>query len=214
MKISVFFDIFKKYIVYFSLIPLVLISMVYALNYFVIPIKYEASNQLLISMNKEETQNLDDLRTSIQLIGTFSSIAKSDKTTKEVAHRLGSKKISEQVSVSTSDNSLILNVSVSGTNKNQTIKVANLYGEVLSENFPTLFNGTQVTILESAENAKSSSMAIQLILAGIVGELAAIVYVLYLSKTSFIITSNEQINELGLIVLGDVALMKKNFEKY
>lgn len=212
MKIIVILNVLKEYVIYFSLIPLVLISTVYGLNYFIIPTKYEAKNQLLISMKKEETQNLDDLRTSIQLIGTLSSIAKSDKTTKEVSNRLGSKKINEQVSVSTNDNSLILNVEVSGTNKDQTIRVANLYGEVLSENFPTLFNGTQVTILESAENAESSSMTIQLILAGIVGELVACVYVLYLNKTSLIITNNEQINELGLIVLGNAALMKERVE--
>lgn len=206
MNIKNFFELVKKYSIILITMPIIVISFVYVLNKYVIPPKYQAQNQLLISVQSEEnSQNLDDLRTSIQLLGTVSAIAQSNKTMEEVSKRLDLKRIEEKISVSTNENSLIMNLNASGSDKSKTIKVVNMFGEVVSEETSKLFSGMQIIILEKATQTSESSIVFQLILAGILGELSAISLIIIVIKSNLLLKNDEQINDLGLKVLGEVA---------
>lgn len=200
----------KKYFLVILIVPLIVTSCVYLLGKYVIPKKYEAKTQLLVSMqNESNTQRLDELRSSIQLLGTFSSITQSQRIRSQAAHQLNQQTIDEKVSVSIDENSLIVTLKAKGENEKSVVKVVNTIAKLVAQDFSALFSGAEVTILEEASAASQPSTLFQLILAMVTGLFGALVFLFILSMSNLIVSNEEQIKALGLIYLGDVALIKK-----
>lgn len=205
-----FFKICKKYYLVILIVPIVVTSCVYLLTQYVIPTKYEAKTQLLVSMqNDTSVQRLDELRSSIQLLGTFSSITQSQRTMNKAAEQLNQEAIAEKVSVSIDENSLIVTLKAKGEDEKSAVKVVNTIAKLVAQDFSSLFNGTEVTILEEASMASQPSSLFQLILAMVTGLFGALAFLFILSMSNLIVSNEEQIKALGLIYLGDVALIKK-----
>lgn len=117
--INDFFKTCKDHIVVIILIPIIVISMVYIVNKMILPPKYEATTQLVISMQKvtDDKYYFDNLRSSMQLVDTFSSIAQSEKVMEEVKNKLQIKNNANKIAVVTDDKSLIVNINVIGREK-------------------------------------------------------------------------------------------------
>ncbi|MBC2005600.1 hypothetical protein HCA78_17720, partial [Listeria booriae] len=102
--------VIKKYFLLLLLIPIATTALVFVAEKVILPQEYTASTQLLLTMDtskkNEQTQTFDDLRSSIQLIGTFSTTIQSAKVRNEVAKELGQDKLDETISVITDQNSL------------------------------------------------------------------------------------------------------------
>ncbi|MFS7413144.1 YveK family protein [Carnobacterium maltaromaticum] len=205
-----FFRVCKKYYFIILLVPCLVTSIVYLLTVYVIPENYEAKTQLLVSIqNENNEQRLDELRSSIQLLGTFSSITQSQRIMNQAAMQLNQQVIHEKLSVSIDENSLIVTLKARGENKKSAVLVVNTIADLVAKDFSNLFKGADVTILEKANIANQPSILFQLILAMITGVFSALAFLFFLSISNLVISNEEQIKELGLIYLGDVTLIKK-----
>ncbi|MFJ8119854.1 YveK family protein [Bacillus mycoides] len=210
-----FWKVCKKNFLIISMLPIAVITIVYVLNKVILPPKYETTTQLIIStqqMNNTERHFFDDLRSSMQLIDTFSSIVQSEKVMEEVKKQLHLKITSNKVTVVTDEKSLIINVKVTGKNKKEVIDVANTVAITAQEKFKQLFNGININILSKSEEAKEISITFQLILGTIAGIMSSLVFVFTILFFSSIITKEEQVKQMGYIVLGDVPLKKEKEE--
>ncbi|MBC2161738.1 YveK family protein [Listeria booriae] len=210
--------VIKKYIVILMCIPILSTGLVYTTEKVLLPQEYTASTQLLITADNksEDGQSFDDLRSSIQLIGTFSTTIQSDKVKKEVAEDLGIEKIDENITVITDQNSLYFTVNVTGPNEEEAVDVANSLSKVVTKDFPELFSGMSVHVMEKASDATPKPMTFQLILGFISGLMASIILAFSILLFSSIITKESQLRDLGLTVLGDTPfknLRKEDFKK-
>ncbi|PER96995.1 YveK family protein [Bacillus cereus] len=214
VTINDFWKVCKKYFLIISLLPIIVVTIVFIINKMIVPPKYETSTQLLISMQKSNVESyyFDSLRSSMQLVDTFSSIAQSQKVMKEVTSQLHLEKNLNKVTVITDDKSLIINVNVTGKDKKQVVDVANAVAVNAQGKFNELFNGMNVNILAKAEESKKVSSTFQLILGTIIGFMSSLVFIFSILFFSSIITKEEEITQLGYVVLGDVPLKESKKE--
>lgn len=214
VTINDFWKVCKKYFLIISLLPIIVVAIVFIINKMIVPPKYETSTQLLISMQKSnmESYYFDSLRSSMQLVDTFSSIAQSQKVMKEVTSQLHLGNDSNKVTVITDEKSLIINVNVTGKDKKQVVDVANAVAVNAQGKFNELFNGMNVNILAKAEESKKVSGTFQLILGTIIGFMSSLVFIFSILFFSSIITKEEEITQLGYVVLGDVPLKESKKE--
>ncbi|CAD5902907.1 YveK family protein [Carnobacterium maltaromaticum] len=203
-------QVISRYFVLLLVIPLVITGMVYIIEKKMIPPSYTASTQLLlVAKDSEGGQSFDELRTSVQLIGTFSTIIQSNTTKQSVATKLGRTNLTEDIQVETDQNSLIFTVYVTGNSSKKTIEVANTLGQVVTDTFPKLFGSITVHIVEVPVAATIKPITFQVTLAAIFGGMISILLVFILAFFNSIITSDAQVKNLGLDVIGTVPLMKK-----
>lgn len=202
--LSDFIKLCKKYFIILMLMPISVVLLVYAIHVFVLPDNYQTETQIMVANNSTDVVTVEGVRANMQLIGTITSVIKSNRIMNLVEKKIDVKQIDENVTVVVDENSLILNIAVTGADGDQAIKVANALGQVVSEEIPQMFGGLGITILDQAENAKPASIFFSLVMAFITGSLAAVMFIIGLMMFSSIITKEEDIKELGLVVLGDV----------
>ncbi|EAH3956984.1 hypothetical protein D6P11_14185 [Listeria monocytogenes] len=204
-----FWKVIKKYLLVLLLVPLLTTCFVYIVEEMVKPKEYTAATQLLITAQKgKEGQSFDDLRSSIQLIGTFSTTIQSEKVKQEVAKKLGIKSVNEDIQVVTDQNSLYFNIYVKGTDPKKAKAVANALGKVLTEDFSELFSGMNVYVMEEATTATPEPIKFQLILGFVFGLMISVIFAFSTLLFSSVITKDEQLRDLGLTVLGDTPFKK------
>ncbi|MES5896817.1 Wzz/FepE/Etk N-terminal domain-containing protein [Bacillus cereus group sp. RP43] len=203
-----FWKVCKKHFLIISMLPITVITIVYLLNKEILPPKFETATQLIVSMPKSNVEGyyFDNVRSSMQLVDTFSSIVQSKKVMEEVNKQLHIKNNSNKVTVITDEKSLIINVKVTGENNKEIIDVANAVAGNAQEKFKQLFEGMNIKVLSKSEEAKEISITFQLILGTITGIMSSLIFIFTILFFSSIITKNEQIKQMGYIVLGDVPL--------
>lgn len=206
----------KKYLFLLLCIPLLTTGLVYTVEKVIVPQEYTATTQLLITADNtsKDGQSFDDLRSSIQLIGTFSTTIQSEKVKQEVAEDLGMEQVDEDISVITDQNSLYFTVNVTGTDEKEAVAVANTLGKVVTKDFPTLFSGMSVHVMEKATTANPEPITFQLILGFVSGLMASIILAFSILLFSSIITKDTQLRDLGLTVLGDTPFKKLRKEDF
>ncbi|MGH0590361.1 YveK family protein [Bacillus mycoides] len=204
----------KKHFLIMMLLPITVVLIVFVINKIILPPKYETTTQLIISMQKGDTesQNFDNLRSSMQLVETFSSIVQSKKVMEEVNSQLHLKDNSNKVTVITDEKSLIINVKVTGTDNKQVVDVANGVAMKAQETFMQLFEGMNINILAKAEDSQQLSIIFQLVLGAFAGIMSSLMFVFSTLFFSSIITKEEQIKKMEYIVLGDVPLTNSKEE--
>lgn len=208
--LSDFIKVCKKYFILLMSMPIFIVFIVYTIHVFVLPDNYKTETQIMVMNNSRALVTLDSVRSNIELIGTINSVIKSKRIMNLVEKKINVKKIDENIRVLVDENSLILTICVTGIDGNQVIKVANTVSKIVSEEIPKMFAGLGVTILDQAENAKPSSIFFLLVLAFITGGLADVAFIIGMMMFSTCVTKEEDIKELGLVVLGDVPYLKKN----
>lgn len=204
-----FIKVCRKHIFIVCLIPIIVVAIVFVINKFILPPKYETNTQLVISMpkNNPESYYLDNLRSSIQLVDTFSSIAQSEKVMQEVVSQLHLKSNSNKVKVITNERSLIFSINVIGTNEKQVMDVANAIANNTKGKFQGLFEGMNVNVLSKATKSNKISIVFQIILGIIAGIMSSVIFIFSILFFSNIITKEEQVNQLGCTILGDIPLV-------
>ncbi|EJQ43723.1 hypothetical protein IEQ_05051 [Bacillus cereus BAG6X1-2] len=209
-----FWKVCKNHFLIISILPIAVISIVYVLNKVILPPKFETTTQVIVSMSKNNAEGyyFDNLRSSMQLVDTFSSIVQSKKVMDEVNKQLHLKNASNKVTVITDEKSLIINVKVTGENKKEVVEVANVVAQNAQEKFNQLFEGMNIKVLSKAEEAKEISITFQLLLGTIAGIMSSFTYIFILLIFSSFITKEEQLKQMGYIVLGDVPLTKAREE--
>lgn len=147
--------ILKKHrlkILIFTLLGALLSAMI---TFFLIPPRYEAQTEILVSPAEGVTiTNNDNIENSLQLIHTYRDIIGSETVLEQVVVNLGltqsTSELSEQISVGNEDQSQILRVTVIDANPGQAERIANEIAAVFQDTVMAVMNVDNVSIMSPA----------------------------------------------------------------
>ncbi|KKI93271.1 capsular biosynthesis protein [Bacillus sp. SA1-12] len=193
-------------------------------SYFLLTPIYQSSTQILVNQSKNEEQayNYNEVQTNLQLINTYNVIIKSpailDKVIQQEKLDLTSGELNELVTVSSEQNSQVVNIAVQNEDPQQAAAIANSIANTFQTEVSKIMNVDNVTILTQAQNGEDPSpikpkpalnMAIALVVGLMVG--VGVAFLLeYLDNT--IKTEQDIENQLGLPVLGAITTITMNDE--
>ena len=154
-------------------------------SYFFITPIYQASSQILV--NKSENENTlygsNELQTNIQLINTYNVIIKSptilQKVINEMDLDLTLEELNDKITVSSADNSQVMNIVVEDESILTAANIANKTAEVFREKVVDIMNVNNVTILTKAkitgdESPVSPNSLLNIVIATVVGLMASV----------------------------------------
>ncbi|KGX86375.1 YveK family protein [Pontibacillus litoralis] len=193
------------------------------ISYFMLTPTYEATTQFIVNSQQGQEQNeydVNDIRTNVELINTYNVIIKSDRilapAIEEADLDMTTAQLESQLSVSSQENSQVVNVTVTDESQQVAATIANTVVEVFQQEVPDLMNVDNVSVLSEAlvkENPSPVSpnpplnMAIALIIGLMVG--VGIAFLLeYLDQT---LKTEEDIEaHLGVSVLGVISTIEES----
>jgi len=126
-------------------------------SYFFLTPIYQVSTQLLVNQakNEEAAYNYSEVQTNLQLINTYNVIIKSpailDIVREELDLEITSKQLNEKITVSSEQNSQVLNIDVQDENPQTALAIANKVADVFQREIVNIMNVDNVTILAVAE---------------------------------------------------------------
>lgn len=190
--------------------------------FFITPI-YQANSQFLVNQNHNQTEStveLNDIRTNIELINTYSEIIRSNRILDEVIDQLNltitSGTLREKLSVSNENNSQVVTVSATDPSPAMAVEIANTTVEIFQNQIDDLMNVDNVNILNAAQLPENPSpvspnlilnVAIAFVLGGMVGVGLAFLFE-FLDTT--IKTEDDIEKTLELPVIGIVSKMNEH----
>lgn len=147
---------------------------------------YQASSQILVNKSENESSTLygsNELQTNVQLINTYNVIIKSPTILQAVIRELDLDLTVEQlngkISVSSADNSQVMNIVVEDESYLNAANIANKTAEVFKEKIVDIMNVNNVTILSKAqvkgnESPVSPNIMLNVAIALVVGLMAGV----------------------------------------
>ena len=188
-------------------------------THFMITPVYQARSQFLVNQNQSETTvELNEIRTNVELINTYSVIIKSERILNEVIDELnltiGPGALSEKITVTNEGNSQVVSVSARDPEPRMAVDLANTTVEVFQEEIDNLMNVDNVNVLNAAVLSANPTpvspnltlnVAIAFVLGGMVG--AGLAFLLeYLDTT--VKTEEDVERYLELPVIGVISTVK------
>ncbi|WP_062198005.1 YveK family protein [Massilibacterium senegalense] len=189
-------------------------------TYFFITPVYQASTQILINQSQDSNQptlDVNQVRTNVELINTYSVIIKSptilDKVNKELGLNMTSDELGAQLEVTSEQNSQVVNVVVNDTDPERAALIANTVAETFKNEISNIMNVNNVNILSKAKAGEDPSpvkpkpllnMAIGLVV-GLMLAIGLAFLLEYLDNT--IKTEDDIMKNLEAPVLGVIAKM-------
>jgi capsular polysaccharide biosynthesis protein len=153
----------RKRLVMIVLITITAVLVSGVLSYFVLTPIYQASTQILVNQKKSDqnSYNMSDVQTNIQLVNTYNVIIKSpailDKVAEDLKVGLTSQQINGEITVASQTNSQVINLSVQDPNPIRAAKIANKTAEVFKSEIVTIMNVDNVSILAKANESDHQS---------------------------------------------------------
>jgi len=117
---------------------------------------YESSTEILINQQNEATSSgtTPDIQTNLQLINTYTVIIESHAILSKVIEKMElnttPSELQSKVSVNSSQNSQVINVSVQDIDLEKSVETANTIAQVFQKEIKTLMNMENVNILSPA----------------------------------------------------------------
>lgn len=189
-------------------------------TYFFITPVYQASTQILINQSQDATQptlDVNQVRTNVELINTYSVIIKTptilDKVNKELGLNMTSDELGAKLEVTSEQNSQVVNIVVNDTDPKRAALIANTVAETFKNEIPNIMNVNNVNILSKAKVGEDPSpvkpkpllnMAIGLVV-GLMLAVGLAFLLEYLDNT--IKTEDDIMKNLEVPVLGVIAKM-------
>jgi capsular polysaccharide biosynthesis protein len=134
-----------------------------AISYFVLTPIYQSSTQLLVNKSNEDQQsfNVGEVQTNLQLINTYNVIMKSpailDIVIDELKLDITTKELNEKITVQSEKDSQVVNISVEDEDPKQAAAIANKIAEVFQTEIVKIMNVDNVSILAKAELGENPS---------------------------------------------------------
>jgi len=147
----------KKFIIIILMI-FIAIGYIYSFNYKT-PM-YKSTATFVLVQNSEDSESITqkDITINQNLISTYSNIAKSNKVLKQVVENLNlnisESELSKQISVEAVKNTEVLKISVSNKDSELAAKIANELFDIFSKEVSTLYNISNVHIMDFAEKTE------------------------------------------------------------
>lgn len=148
--------VLKKYAV--TIVVLVAIATLIAVGvtYYIMTPVYQSTTQILVNQapNDAEQVNNDSIATDLQLINTYSDIIKSpailEKVIEQLKLNVTADQLNSKIVVDSTEESQVVNISVSDEDKGEAVDIANKTAEVLVTEVKELMNADNVIILSPA----------------------------------------------------------------
>ncbi|WP_150265336.1 YveK family protein [Paenibacillus tepidiphilus] len=193
----------------------------YASKNFVTPV-YSASGQLLVNniANVPESNNLNNLNFSLNLIESYKEIMLSPTILKSVVaehpeFKLTEEQLAGRLQIKTSEKSQVINVSVQDTNYANAANIVNAVSQEFIRTLPSLMMLDNVTLLTPADPADAPApvnggVAMNLIISFVVSLMAAVGLILLMETLSGALRSErEAVHDLGLPVIASIPVIRK-----
>ncbi|MEG0170023.1 YveK family protein [Anaerorhabdus sp.] len=199
-------------------------------NYLIVP-KYKATGKIIV-VQKNDAQNaqmnINDVNLSQKLVSTYSEILKSERISDLVVTELNlpytNKEFVDMVSVSSANNTEVINVAFTSPNPQEAMDVANTTIKIFQEQIYEIMSIENVSVLNWAKfpyYPDSPSMIKNLAIGLLIGiMLSGLIVFIVLIKDSKVKTEDEFREILGYPILGvipdfanELARLEKSYDK-
>lgn len=156
LTLSDLIKIFKQRILLILSLMIIGILIAVAFSHYVLTPEYESSTQILVNHERSDanTAGNTNIETDLQLINTYSDIIKSpvilDKVIKELNIDLTANQLNKKITVSSNENSQVINVSVKNEDPQVAIGIANITAKVFQTEIQNLMAINNVSVLTPA----------------------------------------------------------------
>ena len=220
------FNIFWSKKVYIILIVLIFIAIgvIYTVG-FTTP-KYTSSTTLLLagSENSEETTNsitTTDVTLNSKLVSTYSVLVRSKDVLSQVISNLGIdvswENLRNNVSVSTVEDTEVIEISVSNENAQYSANIANEIAKVFSEKVSEIYNINNVHVVDEAEVESTPSNINHkrdIVIFAFIGLVVSVIYVLIANMLDTTVKTAEDIEkDFKLPVLASIPVYENAIQK-
>jgi capsular polysaccharide biosynthesis protein len=134
-----------------------------AISYFVLTPIYQSSTQLLVNKSKDDQQsfNVGEVQTNLQLINTYNVIMKSpailDIVIDDLKLDMTTGELNEKITVQSEENSQVVTILVQDEDPKQAAAIANKIAGVFQTEIVKIMNVDNVSILAKAELGENPS---------------------------------------------------------
>jgi capsular polysaccharide biosynthesis protein len=197
-----------------------------AISYFVLTPIYQSSTQLLVNKSNDDQQsfNVGEVQTNLQLINTYNVIMKSpailDIVIDDLKLDMTAVALNEKVTVQSEKDSQVVNISVQDEDPKQAAAIANKIAEVFQTEIVKIMNVDNVSILAKAELGENPSPIkpqplLNIAIALVVGLMAGVGLVFLLEFLDNTVKTEQDIEKgLELPVLGVIpTITDSEFQK-
>ena len=199
-----------------ALITLVLMVIGIVYSYFFITPIYKASTTLVlvqssstVSQTGDSAITSTDITMNSKLVSTYSELIKTNTVFGQVASNLNisdeeAKMIKKNISVSSVQNTEIIQITVKDEDPNKAATIANEIAKVFSEKIVEIYNISNLYLLDRAEaptHASNINHTKDIIIFACIGLVIAAAYVLVASMLDNTIKTEEDIEKMGGLVV-------------
>jgi capsular polysaccharide biosynthesis protein len=211
----------KKRLSLIAMITILFATISGLISYFYLTPIYQASTQILVNQSKDDqnTYNVGEVQTNLQLINTYNVIIKSpailDLVIKDLNLNMTTSQLNGKINVQSEQNSQVVNISVQDADPNLAADIANKTASTFQKEIKDIMNVDNVSILAKAVVLDNQSpikpqplmnIAIALVVGLMIG--VGLAFLLeYLDNT--IKTEQDIEQTLGLPVLGGIPMIKE-----
>ncbi len=164
IKLTDFLKIIKRYLLLIIVITSVSIGAAVVINFYVLTPIYAAETQILVNQKSDKRDQYiaaQQIDTDLQLINTYNVIIKSPVILSKVIETLNlnstPESLTNQISVSSTDNSQVLNIRVEDQKASKAVEISNTIANVFKKEIPVLMKVDNINILSAAKLAKNPS---------------------------------------------------------
>ncbi|WP_299094519.1 Wzz/FepE/Etk N-terminal domain-containing protein [uncultured Metabacillus sp.] len=214
----------KKRLLLILLIAAIATSTSGVVSYFLLTPVYESSTQLLVNQAKTDQQvySPNEVQTNLQLINTYNVIIKSPAILEKVIAQetlpMTAEELNEIVTVSSEENSQVVNIAVQHEDPQQAAAIANSIAAIFKTEITKIMNVDNVSILTQAQLGEDLSPVkpkpiLNMAIALVVGVMLGVGLAFFLEYLDNTIKSEQDIEkQLGLPVLGAVTVINTDGE--
>lgn len=208
--------IFKNYLLFIIILPLLSLVASIVVTFFLIEDKYVATTQLLINQKENTHQNVQDIQSNIQLVNTYSEIVKSPrilgKVAKELKGQYEADEIKNFLNVTNQANTQVLNISIFHNDKEVAEQLTNTVANVFKKEIPKIMKVDNVSLLSSATKTGhqvAPNVPLNLFIGWASGLLILCIIIFIKEITDKRIKSEQDVyDQMNLPVLGSIQYFK------
>lgn len=200
----------KIYLMIIFVVTFIIIGYVY-FAHIQTPMYHSSRTVILVSEQKENTTT-NDINMNHQLVTTYSEIIKNSSVLTEVIDKLNlnmsSNELASKISVSAVNNTEIIKIEVSDENNQEAYEIVNAVTEVFIKKVDEVFSLKNIEVLSKAtiENEPYNiSLPKQLTISALAGLFLSTIVIFLIFYFDTTIKSAEDIEKIGLTVLGKVS---------
>lgn len=193
----------------------------YVSKNFVVPV-YSASGQLLVNniANVPESNNLNDLNFSLNLIGSYKEIMKSPTIMKSVIEshpefKLTADQLSQKLEIRSTEKSQVINLSVQDESYTKAAGIVNAVSQTFIRDLPSLMKVDNVTLLTPADptdvpGPSNGGFMMNIVISFVLSFMAALGIILLMETLNGTLRSEKEAEyDLGLPVIASIATIRK-----